>query len=85
MVICGTKEGADRAAFAAAVPQEVARLRELQGAGALVEAWSLRGSATVLVLEVADEAAANAIADNLPLASAGLESTELIPVSPLRF
>jgi hypothetical protein len=52
MVICGTKEEEDRAAFAAAAPQEVARLLELQGAGALVEAWSLRGPATVLVLEV---------------------------------
>jgi hypothetical protein len=57
----------------------VARLRELQGGGALVEAWSLRGSATVLVLEVADEAAANAIADNLPLASAGLETPNSSP------
>jgi hypothetical protein len=84
MVICGTKAEADRAAFAAGVPQEAAHLRELQDAGALVQAWSLRGPGTVLVLEVADEAAANAIADNLPLASAGLENTEVIPVSPLR-
>lgn len=85
LVICRMSDGADRAAFAAAVTQEAAHLRGLQGAGALVQAWSLRGPGAVLVLEVADEAEAKEIADNLPLASAGLINTELIPVSPVQF
>ena len=84
LVICRMKDAADQAAFTEAVPEKSTHLRRLRGAGALVQAWSLRGPGAVLVLEVADEAAATEIADNLPLASAGLIKTDLIPVSPLQ-
>jgi predicted aconitase with swiveling domain len=49
----------------------------------LTQAWSPGRPGAVLMLEVADVAAAGAIVGDLPLVTAGLITTEIIPLQPL--
>lgn len=83
LAICRPAEGADPAEFQRLLPAEAAALRELKSSGALAGAWSPGRPGAVLMLNVADEAEAARLTADLPLARAGLISTELVPMRPL--
>ncbi len=76
-------ENADQAEFRRLVPAETAALRDLKGSHVLSDAWSPGHPGAVLMLDVPDEDEAARLADGLPLAQAGLITTEIIPLHPL--
>ena len=80
LVICRPAPDADHAQFAALVSREGAALRDLKQAGILLDAWSPGGPGAVLMLEATDEREATSLVAELPLASSGLITTELIPL-----
>ena len=65
------------------VPFETEAMREQKARGTLTGAWSSGHPGAVLMLEVADAAAATAILAGFPLVEAGLISTEIIPLHPV--
>jgi len=83
LVICRQAEDADQAEFRRLVPAETAALRELKSSGVLTGAWSPGHPGAVLMLDAADEAEAARLTAGLPLAQAGLISTEVIPLRPM--
>jgi hypothetical protein len=83
LVICRPNPGGDRSRFQAALPDELAALRGLKASGVLVEAWSPDGPGAVLLLDVADATEGATVAAGLPLAAAGLISTEVIALRPI--
>ena len=83
LVICRPAEGADQAEFRRLVPAETAALRDLKGRRVLTDAWSPGHPGAVLMLDVPDQDAAARLTAGLPLAQAGLISTEIIPLHPL--
>ncbi len=83
LVICRPAEDADQAAFRRLLPAETAALRELKGSGTLAGAWSPGRPGAVLMLEVTDETEAARITAGLPLAQAGLITTEIVPLHPM--
>jgi len=85
LVICRRTPDGDTDAFARLLAAEGAVLRKLQVGGILTSAWSPGGPGAVLMLELPDQAAAERITSELPLAAAGLISTEVIPLKPLNF
>ena len=85
LVICRRVPDGDTDAFTRLVADEGAVLRKLQADGILIEAWSPGGPGAVLMLDLPDQAAAERITGELPLAAAGLITTEVIPLHPLDF
>ena len=85
LVICRRVADGDTDAFARLVADEGVVLRKLQANGILTEAWSPGGPGAVLMLELPHQAAAERITSELPLAAAGLITTEVIPLHPLSF
>ena len=85
LVICRRVADGDPDAFARLVADEGAVLRKLQADGILTEAWSPGGPGAVLMLELPDQAAAERITGEFPLAAAGVITTEVIPLHPLDF
>lgn len=83
LVMCRPVEGADQAEFRRTVPAETAALRELKGSGALSGAWSPGRPGAVLILDVPGEAEAARVSADLPLAQAGMITTEIIPLHPM--
>jgi muconolactone delta-isomerase len=83
LVICRPVPGADQASFASLVPAESAALGRLKAQGSLTQAWSPGRPGAVLMLEVRDEAEAADITAGLPLVTAGLITTEILPLHPL--
>ncbi len=83
LVICRPAEAADQAEFRRLVLAETAALRDLKGSGVLTGAWSPGRPGAVLMFDVPDEAEAARLTAGLPLAQAGLISTEIIPLHPL--
>ncbi|HEY0933967.1 MAG TPA: YciI family protein [Trebonia sp.] len=83
LVLCRPAEDADQAHFQHLVPAETAALRALRGSGVLTGAWSPGHPGAVLMLDVTDEAEATRIAAGLPLAQAGLISTEITVLTPM--
>jgi len=60
-----------------------AALRELKAKGILTQAWTPGRPGAMLLLDVADEAAAASLMAGFPLVQAGLISTEIVPLHPL--
>ena len=85
LVICRPVADGDTNAFARLIADEGAVLRKLQADGILTEAWSPGGPGAVLMLELPGQGAAEQITSELPLAAAGLITTEVIPLHPLNF
>ena len=85
LVICRRVPDGDTDAFTRLVADEGAVLRKLQADGILTEAWSPGGPGAVLMLDLPGQAAAERITGELPLAAAGLITTEVIPLHPLNF
>jgi hypothetical protein len=83
LVICRPAEGADQAEFRHLVPAETAALRELKSNRVLTGAWSPGHPGAVLMLDVPGEAEAARLTAGLPLAQAGLISTEIVPLHPM--
>jgi muconolactone delta-isomerase len=83
LVICRPVPGGDHDEFMRLVPGETAALRELKAKGLLTEAWSPGRPGAVLVLDVADEAAAASLAAAFPLVKAGLITIEIVPLYPI--
>ena len=65
------------------MPFETEAMREQKALGTLTGAWSPGRPGAVLMLEVADAAAATTILAGFPLVEAGLISTEIIPLHPV--
>ena len=85
LVICRRVADGDTDAFPRLIADEGAVLRKLQADGILTEAWSPGGPGAVLMLELPGQGAAEQITSELPLAAAGLITTEVIPLHPLNF
>ena len=85
LVICRRVADGDVDAFKRLIADEGAVLRKLQVNGVLTDAWSPGGPGAVLMLELPDQAAAEQITSEFPLAAAGLITTEMIPLHPLNF
>ncbi len=85
LVICRRAADGDTEAFARLVASERAVLRKLHGDGILTSAWSPGGAGAVLILDLPDQVAVERITSALPLAAAGLITTEVIPLHPLDF
>ena len=85
LVICRRAPDGATDAFARLAADEGAVLRKLQADGILTEAWSPGGPGAVLMLDLPDQAAAERITSEFPLAAAGLITTEVIPLHPLNF
>ena len=83
LVICRDIPDGDQDEFRRLVPGETAALRELKAKGLLIEVWSPGRPGAVLILDVADEAAAADLMAGFPLVQAGLISTEIVPLHPL--
>jgi muconolactone delta-isomerase len=83
LVLCRVADGAVDAEFRRHIPAETAALRELKASGVLAEAWSPGRPGAVLLLDVPSQAEAAGITAALPLAQAGLITTETIPLHPL--
>ena len=83
LVICHPVPGGDQDAFRRLVPGETVALRELKAKGLLIEAWSPGRPGAVLVLDVADEAAAAGLVAAFPLVQADLITTEIVPLHPI--
>jgi muconolactone delta-isomerase len=82
LVICHPAEDADQAEFRRLLPAEAAALRQLKSSGVLTAAWSPGRPGAVLMLDVpggGEREAARTVAV-LPLAKAGLISTEITPL-----
>jgi muconolactone delta-isomerase len=85
LVICRAAPDRDTDAFVRLAADEGVVLRKLQADGILTNAWSPGGPGAVLMLDLPDQAAAERITGELPLAAAGLITTEVIPLHPLKF
>jgi len=83
LVLCRAADGIEEAGFRRYLPAETAALRELKADGVLADAWSPGRPGAVLLLNVPGQAEAAVIAAALPLAQAGLITTEIIPLHPL--
>ena len=83
LVLCRPAEDADQAEFRRLVAAETAALRELKDDGALSGAWNPGHPGAVLMLDVPGEAEAARLTARLPLAQAGLITTEIIPLHPI--
>ena len=83
LVVCRPVPGNDQREFGRLVPAEGVALRELKERGVLANAWTPGRPGAVLLLEVGTEADAAAIVATLPLAAAGLITTEVIPLHPM--
>jgi hypothetical protein len=83
LVICRPAPGADEATFGRMLAEEIEAMRRLKVAGALSQAWSPGRPGAVLILEAPDLAGATSLAAGLPLAAAGLITTEIIPLHPV--
>jgi hypothetical protein len=83
LVICRPVPAADETLFGRTLAEEIAAMRSLKAAGALSQAWSPGRPGAVLMLEAADLTAASSLAAGLPLAAAGLITTEIIPLHPV--
>jgi hypothetical protein len=83
LVICRPAPDADLARFGQLLSEELAALRRLKAEGVLTQAWSPGRPGAVLMLEVPDFAAAATVTAGLPLVTAGLITTEIIPLQPV--
>ena len=83
LVICRPAEDADQAEFCRLLPAEAAALRQLKNSGVLTAAWSPGRPGAVLMLDVPGEGEAARTVAALPLAKAGLISTEITPLHPM--
>ena len=83
LVICHPAAGGDQARFSSMLAEEMAVLRRMKADGTLIQAWSPGRPGAVLMLDVPGPAEAEALAAHLPLAVAGLITTEIIPLTPL--
>lgn len=83
LVVCRPVPDSDQLEFRRLVPAEGAALRELKGRGVLANARTPGRPGAVLMLEADTEDEAAAIAAALPLAAAGLITTEVIPLHPM--
>lgn len=69
--------------FAAYIEAERERVRELYRDGVVRAIWSRKDKpGAVMLLECADEAAARAAVDTLPLARHGMLEIQILPLSP---
>jgi hypothetical protein len=80
LVICRPAPDADESLFGRLLPEELAAMRSLKAKGALVQAWSPGRPGAVLMLEAPDLAGAASVTAGLPLAAAGVITTEIIPL-----
>jgi muconolactone delta-isomerase len=85
LVICRRAPDGDTDAFARLVASERDVLRKLHRDGILTSAWSPGGRGAVLILDLPDQVAVERVTSDLPLAAAGLITTEVIPLHPLDF
>jgi muconolactone delta-isomerase len=85
LVICRRAPDGDTDAFSRLVASERDVLRKLHRDGVLTSAWSPGGPGAVLILDLPDQVAVERITSDLPLAAAGLITTEVIPLHPLDF
>jgi hypothetical protein len=83
LVICRPAPDADETAFGRMLAAEIAAMRGMKAAGTLSQAWSPGRPGAVLILEAPDLASATSLAAGLPLAAAGLITTEIIPLHPV--
>jgi hypothetical protein len=83
LVICRPVPDADQARFGQLLAAELAALRDLKAGGSLTGAWSPGQPGAVLMLEAPGVPEAARLAASLPLAAAGLISTEIIPLHPM--
>ena len=83
LVVCRPVRDGDQTEFRRLVPAEGAALRELKESGVLSNAWTPGRPGAVLMLDVGTEDDAAAIVAALPLAAAGLITTEVIPLHPM--
>ena len=83
LVICRPAAGGDPEEFQRLVPFETEAMREQKACGTLTGAWSLDHPGAVLMLEVADAAAAAEVLAGFPLVEADLITTEIIPLHPV--
>jgi hypothetical protein len=83
LVICRPAPDADEALFGRLLAEELAAMRGLKAAGVLTQVWSPGRPGAVLMLAAADLAGAISAAAGLPLAAAGLITTEIIPLHPV--
>ena len=69
--------------FAAHIDAERERVRELYRDGVVRAIWSRKDAAgAVMLLECADEAAARAAVNSLPLAQRGMLEVQIVPLGP---
>lgn len=83
LVVCRPAEAADQQAFRQLVPAEAVALRELKDSGVLTSAWSPGRPGAVLMLDLPDAAEAARLVAGLPLARAGLITTEITALYPM--
>jgi len=83
LVICRPAPDAAQARFGQLLAEELTALRRLKASSALTQAWSPGRPGAVLILDVPDLPEATRLAAALPLAAAGLITTEIIPLHPL--
>jgi muconolactone delta-isomerase len=83
LVICRPAADADQVEFRRLMTAEAAALRQLNSSGALTGAWSPGHPGAVLMLDVPDQTQAARLTADLPLARAGLITTEIIQLHPM--
>lgn len=83
LVICRPVPGADQGKFRELLDSEFAALRRLKADTVLAQAWSPGQPGAILMLDVLDASEAARLTVSLPLAAAGLITTEIIPLHPL--
>ena len=83
LVICRPAPNGDQSLFGQLIADEFAALRGMKESGTLSHAYSPGKPGAVLILDVPNPAAATSLIADLPLAAAGLITTEIIPLHPL--
>jgi muconolactone delta-isomerase len=69
--------------FAAHIESERERVRELYRDGVVRSIWGRKDAAgAVMLLECADQAAAEAAVESLPLAQRGMLDVQIVPLNP---
>jgi hypothetical protein len=81
LVLCCPRAGVDRAQIGARAAEEMAALRALKAAGALLEAYSPGGPGAVLTFQGERSSVERALA-SLPLVQGNLIDAEIIELHP---
>ena len=85
LLTCRPAVGVIASDFAPHLDAERAVLSSWRTADVLTAAYSPGGPGAILIIEAADSAAAQSLADGLPLRAAGVITVEITELHPLEF